>query len=145
MNWDDLQRQLAREARDYLADLREIIESLRYVEGWIALGLVFAVIAMTVFWFITSLGFNPTNEHISRLLVTFGQYPCAPVSNVAGAVIFIDLGMLILLAAMTLGSMFGLLNRIRQGLPREPRELIVLSSLMLVVGIGGIIFMRSVC
>ena len=145
MNWDKFRRQLASEAREYLADLREVIEGLKQKEGWIALGLVIAVIVMTGVWFVSALGFSPPNEHVSRFLTNLGQRPCRPLSNVSGAFIFINLALTVFLAALALGSMFGLLLRMRKGLPKEPRELIITSSLLLLVGIAGIIFMRMVC
>jgi len=145
MSWDKFRRQLASEVRDYLADLHDILEDLKQKEGWIALGLVLASMVMTALWFISALGFSPANEHVSRFLALLGQRPCKPLSNLAGAIIFVNLALTIFLAAVALGSAFGMLMRLRRGLPNEPRELIISSSLLLVVGITGIVFMRMVC
>lgn len=145
MDWDRLGTQLRREAREYLADIVAIIRSLKRSEGRIALLLFVAVGIMTVVWFITSLGFNPPNEHVNAFLRSLGQKPCRPINNFSGVVMFIDFVVLILLVVMSVGSLFSMIERMRQGFPREPRELIVLASLMLVAGIGGIAFMRFVC
>ena len=59
--------------------------------------------------------------------------------------IFIDLFLLLFLTVVSLGNVFNMLRRVNRGLPREPRDLIISSSLMLAVGIGGIIFMLRAC
>jgi amino acid transporter len=145
MDWDRLGRQLGREARDYLADLRDIREGLRLVEGWIALGLVVVAVAITAAWAIVSLGFSPPNEHVTRFIYKLGLRPCRPVDNVGGVIIFINLFLLLFLTLISLGNVVNLIGRVKRGLPREPRDLIVSTSLMLAVGIGGIIYMRQIC
>lgn len=145
MDWEKLRRQLASEARDYLADLREIRDGLRSVEGWIALGLVVAAILMLAAWAIVSLGFNPPNDHITALTYKFGLRPCRPISNLAGILIFVDMIMLIFLTVVSLGNVFNMIRRVREGQPREPRDLVVSTSLMLAIGISGIFFMLWIC
>lgn len=145
MDWEKLKVQLAREAREYLADLRDIRDGLRYYEGWIALLLVVATIAMLAAWALTSLGFSPPNEHVTRFIYRLGQRTCRPVDNFSGMVILIDLFLLLFLALLALGHVINMNRRARAGLPRKPRELIVTTLLMLAAGGGGIIYMRQVC
>lgn len=145
MNWDKLQEQLAREAREYLADLRELREDLKSAEGWMALGLVIAAILMTAAWFVVSLGFNPANDHVTSFMLNFGLRSCRPVDNFSGVVMFVDFIMLLFLTVVSLGNVLNMMRRVRQGEPREPRDLIISTSLMLAVGIGGIVFMLWVC
>jgi putative copper export protein len=67
------------------------------------------------------------------------------VDNFSGVVMFVDFIMLLFLTVVSLGNVLNMMRRVRQGEPREPRDLIVSTSLMLAVGIGGIIFMLWVC
>lgn len=145
MDWERVRAQLAREAREYLADLRDIRESLKSAEGWIALALVVAALLMTVAWVVVSLGFNPPNEHISAMMYRVGMRTCQPISNLHGVILIVDLFMLIFLTAVTFGNVVRMGARVRRGFPREPRELIVSAGLMLAVGLGGILFMLWIC
>lgn len=145
MDFEKLKHQLAREAREYLADLREMRDDLKHLEGWIAFGLVIACVLMTAAWLIVSLGFNPANDHISSFLYRFGLRSCRPVDNFGGVFLFVDLVMVLFLAAISLGNVFNMMRRVSQGQPREPRDLIISTSLMLVAGIGGIIYMLKIC
>lgn len=145
MDWERFRRQLASEAREYLADLRELRDGLKSAEGWIALALVVAAMLMTAAWVIVSLGFNPPNEHISSMMYRLGMRTCRPITNVSGVVVIVDMFMLIFLTAVTFGNIVRMSGRARRGLPREPRELIVSAGLMLAVGVGGIIYMLWIC
>lgn len=145
MDLEKLKRQLAREVREYLADLRDLRDELRYLEGWVALGLVIAAIGITAAWALVSLGFSPPNEHVTRWLYRFGLRTCRPVDNFSGSIIFINLFLLLFLTVISFGNVFNMISRVRHGWAREPRDLIVSTSLMLVVGVGGIIYMRSIC
>lgn len=142
---ETLGKRLAREARDYLADLRDIRDELRRVEGWVALGLVVVALAITAAWAVVSLGFSPPNEHVTRFIYKLGMRPCRPVDNLGGVIIFINLFLLLFLMVISLGNVVNLIGRVKRGLPREPRDLIISTSLMLAVGIGGIIYMRQIC
>jgi hypothetical protein len=145
MNWEKLKVQLAQEARDYLADLRELREDLKSAEGWIALALTIAAVLITGAWFIVSLGFNPANDHVMSFIAKLGVRTCRPIDNFSGVVMFIDFVMIIFLTVISLGNVLNMMRRVRQGLPREPRDLIISTALMLVAGIGGIFFMLWVC
>lgn len=145
MDLEKLGRQLKEEVRDYLADLRALRDELKTVEGWIALGLGIAAVLVTVAWAIVTLGFNPPNDHIVSFVYKFGLRPCRPVDNISGAVMFIDMILLFFLVVVSFGNVFNMMKRVREGLPREPRDLIISTSLMLAVGIGGIVFMLWVC
>lgn len=145
MNWEKFRRQLASEARDYLADLRDIRDSLKYVEGWIALGLVAAAVLMVIAWGLVTLGFNPANEHVASFMYRLGLRSCRPISNFNGVIVIVDTLLLVFLTTTTLGSVINQMDRVKRGLPRNPRELIFYACLMLVVGVGGIIYMRWIC
>lgn len=145
MNWEKLRRQLAREAQDYLADLRDIKASLHYLEGWVALGLVTSAILMIIAWTMVTLGFNPPNEHVAAFMYRFGLRSCRPISNLDGVIVIVDTMLLVFVTTITLGSVINQMDRVKRGLPRNPRELIFSASLMLVVGVGGILYMRWIC
>jgi len=145
VNWENLRRQLASEARDYLADLRDIRDSLKFLEGWIVLALVVAAILMMIAWTLVTLGFNPPNEHVASVMYKLGLHSCRPISNLNGVIVIVDTLLLVFLTAVTLGSVMNQMARVKSGRPRDARELIYYTSLMLVVGVGGIIFMRWIC
>lgn len=145
MDWNKLQQQLAREAREYLADLRDIREDLKSAEGWIALALLVAAVLIAAAWFIVSLGFNPANDHVTSFMRSFGLRACRPVDNFSGVIMFVDMIMLAFLTVISLGNVLNMMRRVKQGYPREPRDLIVSTTLMLIVGVGGILFMLWVC
>lgn len=145
MNWGKFKRQLAREAREYLADLRDIREGLRFAEGWITLGLVVAAGVIGAAWAVASLGFSPPNEHVTRFIYRLGMQPCRPVENFGVIVIFLNLFLLLFLTVVSLGNIINLRTRAKRGLPRQPRDLIISTSLMLAAGIGGIVYMRLIC
>lgn len=145
MQKETLGERLAREAQEYLADLRELREDLKSAEGWIAFALVILALLMTAAWVIVSLGFNPANDHVTSFMYKFGLRPCRPVDNFGGVVLFVDLIMVLFLSVVSLGNVFNMMRRVKQGLPREPRELIISTSLMIITGVGGIIFMLRIC
>lgn len=144
MDLETLRQRLAQEAREYLADLRNLRRALTHIEGWVTLALVLAVIVMMVVWFITGLGFDRLNMVISALGQSRGKI-CRPLSDFAAMVIIIDAVALAMLAILALGEMMRLLDRVREGLPREPRKVALPAALMLAVGIAGIIYMRYIC
>jgi len=145
MGKENFRQQLSRELHEYLADFRELRDSLKSAEGWIAIGLVFIAVIIAVAWVIVSLGFSPPNRHVTDLLNSLGMEFCAPISNFAGVIIIIDMFLVLFLTVVTLGNVARMAVRVRQGLPREPRELIVSASLMIVCGFGGILYMLSIC
>jgi hypothetical protein len=144
MNWESFKKQLRREVSEYLADLRNIRDALRHVEGWITLALVLAVIFMMAVWFIVGLGFDRLAFVAGALGVSRSRV-CMPLSDINAMIIIMDAMAMGLLAVMALGEMMRLLDRVRKGLPSEPRKVAVPSFFMLLVGIGGIIFMRAIC
>jgi hypothetical protein len=145
MNYEQFRKQLAQEAREYLADLRSIIDALKSAEGMFVLALVVSAILITAAWGIVSLGFSPPNEHVMRFIGSLGLRMCRPVGNLAGVVIFINLFLLLFLAVVSVGNSLQMMDRVRKGRGREPRDLIISASLMLLVGIGGIGFMVTIC
>jgi len=142
---ENLRRQLAREAREYLADLRDIRESLKFLEGWIVLALFLAAILMLVAWTLVTLGFNPPNEHISKAMYNFGLHSCRPISNLNGIIVIVDTLLLVFLMAVTVGSVLNQMARVRSGQPRNANEVIYFLSLLLIVGVGGIVYMHWIC
>lgn len=145
MKWKDIRTEIAAEARDYLADLRDIKSSLKYLEGWIALGLVVLAILMIAVWALVTLGFNPYNENVAWAMYKFGLHTCRPISNFNGVIVIVDAILLVFLTTITLGSVMNQMDRVKRGLPRNPRELIFYASLMLAVGVGGIVYMNWIC
>ncbi len=145
MRKETLGEQLAREAREYLADLSALREDLKTAEGWIAFALLILAGLITSAWAIVSLGYNPPNDHILSMLYKLGLRPCKPINNFSGVVIFVDLFLLLFLTVISLGNVFNMMKRVREGLPREPRDLIISTSLMSVAGLGGIFFMLWTC
>jgi hypothetical protein len=145
MNWQKLRRDLAEEARGYLADLRDIRDGLKSAEGWIALGLTLASLLMAAVWVVVSLGFNPPNDHVTAFVYKIGLRPCKPVDNFSGVVMFIDMILLFFLMVVSFGNVFNMMRRVNEGRPREPRDLIISTVLMLFVGVGGIFFMLWAC
>lgn len=144
MDWPRLRARLAREAHEYLAELREFRDALKRAEGWFTLALVLAVIVMLVVWFITGLGFDRLNQVVSSLGQSRGRV-CRPLGDLSAIVIIIDALAMFMLAMMALGEMMRLLDRMRDGRPKEPRLVMVPTAFMLVTGTAGIIFMRIIC
>ncbi len=145
MDLDKFREQLRQEAREYLADLRYLIEDLKSREGWIAFALVVAATLIFIAWVIVSLGFNPHNDSVTAIVHSIGLRPCRTISNLNGVIVIVDFFLVFFLAIVTLGNVFNMMRRVRQGLPREPRDLIISASLMLIAGIGGIVFMLNIC
>jgi hypothetical protein len=145
VNWEKLKVQLAQEANEYLADLREIREDLKSAEGWIAFALLAASAVIGTVWFMLSLGFNPANDHVMSFMARFGVRTCRPLDNFNGVVLFVDFFILIFLTVVSLGNVLNMMRRVRQGLPREPRDLLISAGLLLFVGVGGILFMLWAC
>lgn len=146
MKWEQFTKQLALEIDDYLADLREFRESLRSAEGWIALILFLASMGLVGVFLFMSMGFTPNpNSEVSTFLFSVGLKPCRPMDNVTGVILFVNLFMLLFLVVINLGNVLNMIGRVKRGEPREPREIIISASLLLAVGIGGIIFMLINC
>ncbi len=145
MRKERLGERLRREALEYLADLRALRDDLKSAEGWIAFALIILAGLITVVWAVVSLGYNPPNDHIQSMLYKLGLRTCRPIDNFSGVVILIDLFMLLFLTVISLGNVFNMMRRVREGHPREPRDLIISTSLMIVAGLGGILYMLWTC
>lgn len=145
MRKETLGEQLRREAREYLADLRELRDGLKSAEGIIALVLVIVAALIAVAWMVVSLGFSPPNDHVTAWIHRLGMRPCAPISNFSGVIIIVDMFLVLFLTVVTFGNVARMATRVRSGLPREPRDLIISASLMIACGLGGIIYMMSIC
>ncbi|HLA34336.1 MAG TPA: hypothetical protein VJ001_05645, partial [Rhodocyclaceae bacterium] len=102
-------------------------------------------VVMLCVWGVVSLGFSPPNDHVSDILTSLGMRFCRPLENVAGVIIIIDVLLTIFLAAITLGNVFSMMIRAQRGLPRNPRDMILSTLMLLAVGIGGILFMLAIC
>jgi formate hydrogenlyase subunit 3/multisubunit Na+/H+ antiporter MnhD subunit len=141
---ESLRERLRREAREYLADLRQFADALRRVEGWVTLGLLVLVGIISIEWFITGLGFDRLNP----IAGTFGVWRprlCRPMDDIPALIVIIDATAMVLLSVMTLGEMMRLLDRVRQGLPKRPREVALPAVAMLIVSVAGIVYMRFIC
>jgi len=146
MNWEEFKKEIAVEAKSYLADLRDFKESLRSAEGWIALILLLAAVFIVGAFLFVSLGFSPNpNIHITSFLDSVGLRACRKMDNVSGVFLFVNLFLLLFLAVITLGNVLNLLGRVKRGEPRQPRDIIVSASLMLTVGSAGIAYMVWAC
>lgn len=145
MNWEQFIQRLGREAREYLADFRELREDLKSREGWIALALVVVALLIAAAWVLVSLGFSPPNDYIIATLRRLGMHTCRPIDNFSGVILFVNMILLLFLTVLTLGNIVRMLGRAKRGWPREPRDLIISAALMLAMGIGGIIYMRWIC
>ncbi|RTL55739.1 MAG: hypothetical protein EKK46_05805 [Rhodocyclaceae bacterium] len=141
-SWEDIRQQLLREAREYFADLREILDSLKRVEGWLTLILLIVTFFVVIYWFITGMGFDTRNS-LSGTLGSMRQ--CSPISDRNALFIALDGVCMMLFALFALGEMVALLMRIKQGRPAQPRTVAALSAMMLVTGVAGIIYMKSIC
>ncbi|CAB1370323.1 hypothetical protein [Denitratisoma oestradiolicum] len=144
MNWEKLRRQLRREAREYLADLRNFRDALRYVEGWLTLGLLLAVIIMMVIWFITALGFDRLNSLVGSLSVWRPRI-CRPLTDFNALALILDSLVMVLLAIISIGEMMRLLDRKRWGEAPNYRAVAAPAFFMLIAAIVGIIYMRIIC
>ena len=146
MNWQRLKTQLAGEARDYLADFRDLRDSLRFAEGWLALGLLLISVVIVGAFFFLAIGFTPSpNSAVTSFIYSVGLRPCRDISNTTGVILFINLFVLLFLVTAVLGSVLSMMDRVKRGEPREPRELISTAALMIAVGIGGITYMAWIC
>jgi|GEM_PF-1002915 len=145
MNWDSLKKQLAREAREYLADLRNWMESLKRAEGVATLALIVAVVIMLVVYFKTALGFDNLGSIYKRLGASNLPDSCMPLDDTQAFIFILNAVVMVLLTVLSLGEMMQLLDRVRDQLPPEPRKVAMPVALMLVMGISGIIAMKSWC
>ncbi|HEX5393028.1 MAG TPA: hypothetical protein VFW68_07100 [Rhodocyclaceae bacterium] len=144
MNWESFRKQLRRELREYSADFRNIGDALQRIEGWITLALILAVIAMSVVWFITGLGFDRLNSMAGAFNVWRPRL-CKPLDDIPAMIIVLDAMVMGLLAVVSLGEMMRLLDRVNKGLPAQPRQVAWPAALLLVVCVAGIVYMRAIC
>ncbi|HQR04449.1 MAG: hypothetical protein JSR19_08830 [Proteobacteria bacterium] len=144
MNREPFKKRLAREAREYLADLRNFGKSLQRTEGWVTLGLIIAVLLMLVEWFVTGMGFDRLND-LSGSFSIWRPRLCRPLDDFAAILLVLDAIALVLLGAMAIGEMMQLLDRRRSHLPTRPRQVALPAGAMLVVGLAGIGYMRYLC
>jgi uncharacterized membrane protein YidH (DUF202 family) len=139
-----LASRLAREASEYLDDLRELFASLRSVEGVVALVLIFIILGLTVAWFVLGLGFD-------RLLSTaasFGVWrprTCRDVNDIHGLALIMGGVLFFLLSALAIGEMMRLIDRVRRGQPAHARSVLITALAMLIFGIVGLTMMRIWC
>ncbi|QDX81542.1 hypothetical protein B9N43_09960 [Denitratisoma sp. DHT3] len=144
MNWQKLRRQLRREAREYLADLHDIREGLRHLEGWLTLCLLIAVMFMVAVWFVTGLGFDRLNS-LTGALGAWRPRICRPLDDFNAVALVIDSLVMMLLAIVTIGEMMRLLDRKRSSLPANYRTVAIPAFFMLLAAIAGIVYMRMIC
>jgi uncharacterized membrane protein YidH (DUF202 family) len=139
-----LGQRLAREASDYLDDLRELFASLRSAEGMVALVLIMIVLGLTVAWFVLGLGFDRLMTAASSLGV-WRPRTCRDVSDIHGLALIMGGVLFFMLSAMAIGEMMLFIDRIRRGQPGRPRSVLIPAVVMLVFGIVGLTMMSLWC
>lgn len=136
--------QLAREAREYLADLRDLFASLRTAEGIVALVLILIIVGLAAAWFLLGLGFDRLLTVASSLGVSRPNM-CREVDDLQGVTMVIGGMAFFLLAALAIGEMMRLVERARHNEPLRPRSVLIPAFAMLIVGIFGLMAMRVWC
>jgi uncharacterized membrane protein YidH (DUF202 family) len=137
-------RQLAREIREYAADLRDMLASLRSVEGAVALILILVIVGLAVGWFILGLGFDRLLSVAAQLGATRTR-ACHDVDDAQGVFLVIGGIVFCLLAVLAIGEMMRLIDRVRRGEPARPRTVLYPTLGMLLVGLAGMWMMRVWC
>jgi hypothetical protein len=145
MDWPEIRRQVSRQAQQYADDFRNLWEALQHVEGWTGLLLILAAIFVVAEWFITGLGFDRLNGVVGFLGGAWRPRMCRPMSNGAGVFVILDAVVMAFCAAIAIGEMLLLRERIRKRRPVNSRAVVTASLSMLISGITGIVFMRSIC
>jgi uncharacterized membrane protein YidH (DUF202 family) len=139
-----LRRQLAYEFHEYVADLRDLFASLRSVEGLVALILVLTVLGLAVGWFFLGLGFDRLLSVATALGVSRPRV-CREVNDAQGVFLVIGGVLFVMLAALAIGEMMRLIDRVRRGAPGRPSAVLFPTVGMAVVGVAGMAMMRYWC
>jgi amino acid transporter len=139
-----LRRQLRRELDEYLADLRQLSGALRTREGWLALALIVAFVALVGVLFVVMLGFDRLND-IAGWSGAWRPHLCRSLENVPALILVIDAVVVAMFGVMALGEMLTLFDNARRKLPTKARNVLIPTALMLAAGIGGVLYMQSVC
>ena len=139
---ETLSEQLSREIREYLDDFRELLQAIASAEGLIALFMVLAVIAVSVAWFIVGLGFDRLNSAIGA---AWRPFYCGPLSDKSAIILFTDFIVMVLLSVTTLGETLRLFDRMRNNRPPKVMDIVTPSGMLLLAGLGGIVYMRTIC
>ena len=139
-----LLRRLRQEVAEYLADLRALGDALRSTEGRVAVALVLAEIAVVVFWFVTTLGFDRLNG-VAGSVGVWRPRLCRALENFPALMLILDALVVVMFGVMAVGEMMVLFDNARRKLPTRPRNVVIPTVLMFVSGIGGVIYMRYVC
>jgi uncharacterized membrane protein YidH (DUF202 family) len=139
-----LAERLAREASEYLDDLRELLASLSSPEGMVALVLILIVLGLTAAWFVLGLGFDRLMSSVAYLGVHRSTI-CREVDDIHGLALIMGGVLFFMLAALAIGEMMRLVDRVRRGQPSRPRTVLIPALVMLVVGIVGLTMMRIWC
>lgn len=144
MNRKNIREQLRREVSEYLADFRMFGEALQRVEGWIALGLILAVVAVFAVWFVSGLGFDRLNSVAGSFNIWRPRF-CRPLGDFS-ALIFVVMGVVMtFLAMMTLGEMMTLLDRVTRQRPAQAQHVAWPAGFMLIIAVIGFIYADTLC
>lgn len=144
MKRKNTREQLRREMSEYLADFRMFGEELQRVEGWIALGLILAVMAVFAVWFFSGLGFDRLNS-LSGSFNMWRPRFCRPLGDVS-ALIFVVMGVVMtFLAVMALGEMMSLLDRVKRQRPALAQHVAWPVVFMLIISVIGFIYADTIC
>ncbi len=130
--------------REYLADLLNIASGLKSLEGKLAMVLVLLFMAVTVIWFLATLSFDRLNGVASANGVWRPRL-CHSLDDFPAMVLVVDALVVALFGLMALGEMMILFDKARRKLSTRPMSVLVPAVLMLVSGVGGLIYMQSVC
>ncbi|HEX5393000.1 MAG TPA: hypothetical protein VFW68_06960 [Rhodocyclaceae bacterium] len=144
MSSENLRQQLRREVSEYLADLRMFGEALQRIEGWIALGVVLAVMAVFAVWFVSGLGFDHLNSLAGSFRIWRPRF-CRPLGDFSALVFVLIAIALIFLSAMALGEMMCLLDRVKRKRPAQAQYVAWPVAFMLIIAVAGIVYANSVC
>jgi hypothetical protein len=139
-----LAQRLAREASEYLDDLRDLFASLRSAEGLVAMVLILIVLGLTVAWFVLGLGFDRLMSAASSLGV-WRPRTCRDVSDIHGLALIMGGVIFFLLSALAIGEMMRFIDRVRRGQPGQPRSVLIPALVMLGFGIVGLTMMSIWC
>lgn len=131
-------------ARDFFADLREILAALKRREGQAAFLLMALTVMASIGLFFVVLGFDRLSD-VSLVHSKWRPLQCHAPDNVKAMLIVVGGVVFAMLAVLALGEAMLFVDRKRRGLPGRPGAMIAPALAMLVVAVLGIVGMRIWC
>jgi hypothetical protein len=135
---------MARRVKSYLADFYYVFGGLRSRQGWFVFCTLGFILAGLVFWFILGLGFDWLNSAVGAK-VSWRPRVCRTPDDKQSLVIVIGVLVFLMLAVVSLGEALRLLDRMNRGFPKQLKEVLIPTSGLTLVAIGGAIYMRIIC